>query len=140
MEKKNLHGQDFYMNYNAPKGDDKGKCKGKGKGKGGKDGGDPGEKPEGCKSIMIRNLKQSVDEDALWTFFEESSLTPSKIKVVTDRETGEPRGFAFADFDDDDDVDKAIKLNNKEVHGQAIALKFNVPREKGEKGDKGDGK
>merc|ERR1719311_1370028 len=88
---------------------------------------------------MVRNLKTSVDEDALWEFFSDMPSC-TKIKVVTDRETGESRGFAFVDFDDDDDVDKAIKLHNKEVHGQAISLKYNIPREKGEKGDKGDGK
>merc|ERR1719498_1479306 len=133
MDSKVIHGQEFFMGYNQPKGDDKGKGKGKGKGK---DGGDPGEKPDGCKSIMVRNLKASVDEDALWEIFEKAS----KVKVVTDRETGEPRGFAFVDFDEDDDVVEAIKKNNTEVHGQAISLKYNVPREKGEKGEKGDGK
>merc|ERR1719428_2354475 len=124
------------MSYNAPKGDDKGKGKGKGGKGGGKDGGDPGEKPDGCKSLMVRNLKTSVDEDALWEFFSEMPSC-TKVKLVTDRETGESRGFAFVDFDDDDDVDKAIKLHNKEVHGQAVSLKYNVPRENGEKGEKG---
>merc|ERR1712118_461210 len=98
MESKVIHGQEFYMNYNQPNGDDKGNGKG-GKGKGGK-GGDPGEKPEGCMSIMVRNLKTSVDEDALWDFF--GDATPSKVKVVMDRDTGDPRGFAFVDFDDDE--------------------------------------
>ena len=107
---------------NGNKGDDKGKGKG-GKGKGG---GDPGEKPDGCKSLMVRNLKTSVDEDALWEFFSEMPSC-TKVKLVTDRETGESRGFAFVDFDDDDDVDKAIKLHNTEVHGQAVSLKYNVP-------------
>merc|ERR1719199_861157 len=87
-----------------------GKGKGKGKGKGG----DPGEKPDGCKSLMVRNLKSSVDEDALWEVF----ANASKVKVVTDRETGEPRGFAFVDFDEDDQVDEAIKLHNTEGQRQ----------------------
>merc|ERR1711924_341454 len=42
----------------------------------------------------------------------------------------------FVDFDDDATVDAAIKLHNKEVHGQAVTLKYNIPREKGEKGEK----
>ena len=110
------------MSYNAPTVDEKGKGKGcKGKGDG-----DPGEKPDGCKSLMVRNLKASDDEDALWEFFSEMPSC-TKVKVAKDRETGESRGFAFVDFDDDDDVDKAIKLHNTEVHGQAVSLKYNVP-------------
>merc|ERR1719271_1648290 len=76
--------------------------KGKGKGKG------SDEKPENCTSLFLKNLKTSVEEDDLWTFFEDLETGPSRIKLLTDRDTGVSRGMAFVDFDDTDALDKAV--------------------------------
>merc|ERR550514_2460696 len=51
----------------------------KGKGKG------SGEKPDGCTSLFLRGLKESAEEDDLWTFFEDLETGPSRIKILTDR-------------------------------------------------------
>merc|ERR1711959_514750 len=72
-------------------------------------------------------------------FFKDCSSL-SRVKVLTDRETGEPKGMAFLDFDDDADVDTAIKLHAKEVHGQPVYLDFSRPKGEDKGKGKGDGK
>ena len=53
----------------------------------------------------------------------------SSAKVITDRETGRSRGFAFVEMSSDAEAKEAIKgLNNKEIEGRALAV--SVAREK----------
>jgi len=108
--------------------------KGKGKGKGG-----PKEKPEGCKSVIVKQLSYAATEDDLWELFEDCGSV-SRVKMLMDRDTGESKGMAFVDFDESADVDKALKKNDTVVKGKAVYIDFSVPREKGEKGKDGKGK
>merc|ERR1712129_417478 len=111
------------------KGKGKGKDgKGKGKGKG------PGEKPEGCTSLVVKFLSQDTTEDKLWTLFED--VAPEKIKLLTDRDSGESKCVAFVDFADGSKLDEAVKKNGHELDGKSIAVHFNAPKGEG----KGDGK
>merc|ERR1711964_559543 len=96
------------------------------------------EKPDGCKSVVVKSLSPNVMDDDLWTLFEDCGSL-SNVKVLTDRDTGASKGIAFVDFEESDDTDKAVKKSNTELKGQAIFVTYNVPREKGEKG-KGKGK
>jgi RNA recognition motif-containing protein len=45
------------------------------------------------------------------------------VKIILDRETGRPRGFAFVEMATDDGARSAIEtLNGKEVQGRSIAV------------------
>jgi len=47
--------------------------------------------------------------------------TVADAKVVMDRETGRPRGFAFVEMSSDQEAQKAIEqLNGRDVDGRAI--------------------
>jgi RNA recognition motif-containing protein len=47
--------------------------------------------------------------------------TVADAKVVMDRETGRPRGFAFVEMSSDQEAQQAIQqLNGREVDGRAI--------------------
>ena len=121
----------------------KGKDGGKGKGKGKKGKGKgPGEKPEGCTSLVVKFLAQETTEDKLWSIFE--AVAPSKIKLLTDRDSGESKCVAFVDFEDGSKLEEAIKLNQTEVDGKNIMVAYNAPKGEGKgdgkKGGKGDGK
>merc|ERR1711966_526219 len=110
-----------------------GKGKGKGKGKGG------GEKPAGRLGVFVSQIGPDVEEDDLWTFFEDCG-TVSKVKMLTDRDTGAPRGLAFVDFEETESVDKAVAKNGTDLKGQGLFIKFNVPRDADGKGKGKDGK
>ena len=74
------------------------------------------EKPPGCTTIFIGNLSFSIEEDKVWTKFAEAGEVV-RVKLATDRETGEYRGFGHVEFSSTEAVDKAVK----EIAGQKIA-------------------
>lgn len=123
-----------------PKGGKKGD-KGKGKkGKDGKKGGKsftPGEKPEGCKSVIVKNLSYNTTEDKLWELFGNCGDIV-KVNLLKNRETGESRGMAFIDFSGESMVDEAIKKNNSDIDGRNCFVDFAGGKK--EDGDKGKGK
>ncbi len=54
----------------------------------------------------------------------------SSAKIMTDRETGKSRGFAFVEMPNDADARKAIEaLNGQELKGRAINVNEARPRE-----------
>jgi len=65
---------------------------------------------------------------------------PSKVKLLTDRDSGESKCLAFVDFESTDKVDAAIKKNNAELDGKTIFVAFNAPKGDGDKGGKDFGK
>jgi RNA recognition motif-containing protein len=79
-------------------------------------------------NIYVGNLSQAVNEDALRALFEDFGNVTS-VKVITDRETGMARGFAFVDMSNQEEAQKAIdELNGREVEGQR--LRVNEARER----------
>ena len=80
------------------------------------------------KKIYVGNLSYKVTEDDLKDLFAEFG-TVTEINVITDRETGRPRGFAFVEMDSDDDATKAINsLNGKELQDREIVVNEARPR------------
>jgi len=80
------------------------------------------------KKIYVGNLSYKVTEDDLKDLFGEFG-TVTEINVITDRETGRPRGFAFVEMDSDDDATKAINsLNGKTLQDREIVVNEARPR------------
>jgi RNA recognition motif-containing protein len=79
------------------------------------------------KSIYVGNLPFTATEDEVRALFSPFGDVPS-VKIVSDRETGRPRGFAFVEMADAD-ADNAIKaLEGHQMGGRA--LKINEARPK----------
>ena len=79
-------------------------------------------------NIYVGNLNYRVREDDLKSVMEQFGAVDS-VKVVTDRETGRSKGFAFVEMPDDDDARKAIEeLNEKEFEGRQMVVKEALPR------------
>jgi len=79
------------------------------------------------KSIYVGNLPFSATEEEVRGLFSQFGDVQS-VKIVADRETGRPRGFAFVDMGDADG-DNAIKaLEGHQMGGRA--LKVNEARPK----------
>jgi RNA recognition motif-containing protein len=83
--------------------------------------------------LYVGNLPFSVDEPALRSLFEQNGRQVEEVKVITDRDTGRPRGFAFVEMGNREDADKAIhELDGYEMDGRP--LKVNEARERSDRG------
>ena len=83
------------------------------------------------KSIFVGNLNFQTTDADLKTLFQPFGLV-ARIHIVTDRETGRARGFAFVEMPNDAEAAKAIAaLDGKELGGRN--LKVNEARPKGER-------
>lgn len=80
------------------------------------------------KNLYVGNLPHSTSESELRSLFETHGQV-DKVSIVTDRETGRSRGFAFVEMTDAGEAEKAIAaLNGSELGGRA--LKINEARPK----------
>lgn len=86
------------------------------------------------KSIYVGNLPYSATEDELRTAFSQHGNVHS-VKLITDRETGKPRGFAFVEMDAQD-ADGAVEaMNGHQMGGRP--LRVNLAQERAPRGGPG---
>ncbi|NCC10482.1 MAG: RNA-binding protein [Bacteroidia bacterium] len=79
-------------------------------------------------NIYIGNLNYRVKETDLQQVMEDYG-TVSSVKIITDRETGKSKGFAFIEMEDDAAGTKAItELNGAEYMGRTMVVKEARPR------------
>ena len=89
------------------------------------------------KNLYVGNLPHSTTESELRTVFEAHGAV-EKISIVTDRETGRSRGFAFVEMENETEADQAITaLNGYTMDGRA--LNVNEARPKPDRGFGGGG-
>src|SRR5580693_4125380 len=73
--------------------------------------------------LYVGNLSYSITELDLRELFAGLG-TVTDAKIVTDRETGRPRGFGFIEMSTEDEARKAIEeLNGRDVQGRQVAVK-----------------
>ena len=63
------------------------------------------------KKLFVGNLPHSTTEAELRTLFEPHGKV-DQVSLVTDRDTGRSRGFAFVEMSDSAEAEKAIKEGN----------------------------
>lgn len=81
------------------------------------------------KNIFVGNLSFGSTEDSIRSLFEGYG-TVDRVNVVTDRDTGQARGFAFVEMANDAEGDRAIAaLNGQELGGRALTINEARPRE-----------
>jgi RNA recognition motif-containing protein len=90
-----------------------------------------------AKNIYVGNLAWGVtNEDLLELFGQHGTVV--RAQVITDRETGRSRGFAFVEMESDQDAQKAIEaLNNVAHNGRPLTV--NVAKEREERGPRTGG-
>lgn len=90
--------------------------------------------------IYVGNLNYRTDESTLRELFSEYGEV-SDVHIVTDRETGRSRGFAFVEMPDDDAANEAIEaFNGKEFEGRSLTVNVARPRTGGGGGGGGGGR
>ena len=87
--------------------------------------------------LYVGNLSYGVTDDALRSCFAECGEV-TDMRIMLDRETGQPRGFAFVTMKSEGDATNAIKkLDGALLDGRA--LRVNVAEERGRAGGGGGG-
>ena len=88
--------------------------------------------------LFVGNLPFDATESQVREFIEGGSRKVRSVKIVTDKESGRSRGFAFVDVDSDEEAQAAIaELNGKELGGRALVV--NEAQERGGGGKFGGG-
>ena len=89
------------------------------------------------KNIFVGNLNFGATEAAVRSLFETYG-TVDRVNLVTDRDTGQARGFGFVEMSVSEDADRAIaELNGRDLDGRA--LNVNEARPKPERSFGGGG-
>jgi RNA recognition motif-containing protein len=74
------------------------------------------------KKLYIGNLPFSATEDELTKSFAEFG-TVASVKIITDRDTGRSKGFAFVEMGTDEEANEAMnKLNGQDLDGRALNI------------------
>ena len=90
------------------------------------------------KNIFVGNLSFGATEGAVRSLFEAYG-TVERVNLVTDRDSGQARGFGFVEMSVNADADRAIaELNGREVDGRT--LNVNEARPKTERSFGGGGR
>lgn len=83
------------------------------------------------KNIFVGNLDFGATESSLRSLFEPYGNV-ERVNLVTDRDTGRSRGFAFVEMTDSAQADKAIAaLNGANLDGRALNVNEARPKPKG---------
>jgi cold-inducible RNA-binding protein len=89
------------------------------------------------KNIFVGNLSFGATEGSVRTMFETYG-TVDRVSIVTDRDTGQARGFGFVEMGNDAEGQQAISaLNGKDLDGRAMNV--NEARPKADRGSGGGG-
>ena len=81
------------------------------------------------KNIYVGNLKFDATEDQVRGLFEPYGQV-DRVSIVTDRDTGQPRGFAFVEMADDEAAAKAMEaLNGMSLGGRNLTVNEARPKE-----------
>lgn len=89
--------------------------------------------------IFVGNLSYQTTREDLNAAFA-SFGTVERVDVITDRDTGQPRGFAFVEMSDSQAAQNAIsQLNGTELNGRAINVNEARPKTEGGGGGRGRG-
>jgi cold-inducible RNA-binding protein len=81
--------------------------------------------------LFVGNLSfQTTEQDLLSLFFEYGTV--DTVSVVTDRDTGQPRGFAFVEMPNRTEAEAAIKaLDGRELGGRNMNVSEARPKPEG---------
>ena len=90
--------------------------------------------------LFVGNLSYEMTEEQLNTLFSEAGEVTS-AKIITDRQTGQPRGFGFVEMETKLEGQKAISmLNGLNIDGRALAVNEAKPQQRGGFGGGGGGR
>ncbi len=89
--------------------------------------------------LYVGNLSFDTTQESLTGAFEKDGRTVKEVNIITDRETGRPRGFAFVEMGNESDAQAAIQaMDGVDLDGRN--LKVNEAKERSPRGGGGGGR
>ena len=83
------------------------------------------------KNIFVGNLSFGTTEQDIRSLFERYGAV-DRVNIVTDRDSGQPKGFAFVEMANDAEGNNAIAaINGQEVGGRALTVNEARPKTSG---------
>ncbi len=79
------------------------------------------------KSIYVGNISFETTDEQLRDLFSAHGDVKS-VKLINDRDTGKPRGFAFVEMDDDSAEDAITATDGVELEGRSLRVNLAKPR------------
>ena len=73
------------------------------------------------KKLYVGNLPFTASEDEIRELFSRHG-TVNEVKLISDRDTGRPRGFGFVEMDDAGADAAVAALNGAEVGGRTLRV------------------
>jgi RNA recognition motif-containing protein len=90
-------------------------------------------------NIFVGNLSYQASQDDIMALFAQYGAV-ERVHIVTDRETGQARGFAFVEMTNSQEAEAAINaLNGYSLKGRAINVNEARPKPEGGGGGGGRG-
>ena len=80
--------------------------------------------------LYVGNLPYNISDDQLRDVFAKYGV-PESARVITDRETGQSKGFGFVEFHDDEMARQALSLNGADFGGRPLKVNEARPRPEG---------
>lgn len=91
------------------------------------------------KKLYVGNLAYEVTEEDIRKMFADLGSIES-VALITDRDTGRSKGFAFVEMENDEEAAAAIEqLNGKDFEGRTLNVSEARPREERPRGRGGYG-
>lgn len=90
-------------------------------------------------NIFVGNLSYQTTQDELHAAFAQFGNV-ERVNIITDRDTGQPRGFAFVEMTEAQEAANAIaQLNGSQLNGRALNVNEARPKPAGGFGGGGGG-
>ena len=89
--------------------------------------------------LYVGNLPFSADENEIRQLFAQNNRDVTEVKLITDRDTGRPRGFGFVEMGNSEHAQGAIsELNGYTLDGRPLTV--NEAKERSSSGGQGGGR
>ena len=90
-----------------------------------------------AKKLYVGNLNYTTDEGSIRKMFEAHGEVVS-LNLITDKYTGQSKGFGFVEMATDEAAKAAVAaLNGQQIEGRAIRVNEAFDKPRGEGGDRG---
>jgi RNA recognition motif-containing protein len=94
-----------------------------------------------AKKLFVGNLPYTTTEDALRDLFSADGRNVARVTIVTDRDTGRSRGFAFVEMATDEEAQAAVgALNGADFEGRSLRVDLAHDKPAGGGGGGGGGR
>ena len=84
------------------------------------------------KKLFVGNLPYQASEAELQDWFTRNGFQADSVQIIRDKFTGEPRGFGFAEFSNDEEAERAVQTcNGQDFLGRSLVVNEARPMREG---------